>query len=92
VSADTWTELVFDIDPSSPDCTAESFDPSFTCADALQTVGHFQLGTDAPQSLIDDGVAVTFGVDKVSLVPEPAALALLAPGLLGLAAAGRRRS
>jgi len=91
VSGGAWTELVFDIDPNSPDCTAESFDPSFTCADALETVGHFQLGTDAPQALIDGDVTVTFDVDKASLVPEPGTALLLASGLMGLAACGRRR-
>jgi hypothetical protein len=70
VEPGVWTEIVFDVTADSPDCIPESFVPTYTCADALATVAHLQLGVDAPQELIDDGVVVTFDVDRVRLLGD----------------------
>ena len=72
VPPDTWQEVTFTVDPASPDCTPEGVG-SFTCEDALAVVGHFQLGTDAPQALIDDEVFVTVDVDRVRLLSSDCA-------------------
>lgn len=92
VGPNQWTQLVFDIDPNSPDCQPEGIG-AFSCADALANIGNFQLGTDAPQALIDAGATVGFDVDQVTLsaVPEPGTALLLGAGFAGLAIAGRRR-
>jgi len=89
VAPNTWTEIVFDVPGSF--CTPETFGGQ-TCEDILANIGRVQLGTDAPQSLIDDEVTVTFDVDNVSVVPEPGTGLLMATGLAGLAACGRRRA
>jgi hypothetical protein len=68
VAPDSWQEIVFTIDPASPDCTPESGNPSFTCEDALDVVAHFQLGVDAPEEVIEDEVFVTVDVDRVRLL------------------------
>jgi hypothetical protein len=89
VQSGEWTLLTWAIDPASSLCTGETV----TCAQALASVGNFQIGTSAPSELTGLNQAFTFGVDRVSLsaVPEPTALALLAAGALGLGWLGRRR-
>lgn len=99
VAPNTWTQVIFNLDPNSGFCTAETFVPGATCtsANSLATVAHLQIGTDAPQFLIDNDLGgVTIDIDKVSIsstaVPEPGVLALAGTGLLGLGLLGRRRS
>jgi hypothetical protein len=73
VAPDSWQEIVFDVDPASPDCTPETGNPSFTCEDALDVVAHFQLGVDAPEAVIEDEVFVTVDVDRVRLLSSDCA-------------------
>jgi len=89
VPPNTWTQVFFDIDPSSPLCIGETV----TCADALASVGNFQLGTDAPASLVATDFAYTLDVDQASLtpVPEPGTALQLVTGIAGLALLGRKR-
>ena len=88
VAPNTWTEVVFTIDPSSPLCSPESFAPTDTCADILANpMGHFQIGTDAPAALIALDQVITLDIDKVSTaLPEPTTAALMLLGLGGLVA------
>ena len=82
VAPDTWTQVLFAIDPNSPLCTGETV----SCAQALASVGNLQLGTDAPAVLVALDQAFAIDVDKVTIVPEPGTGLLLAAGfgLLGL--------
>ena len=82
-----WTELVWEMDPHSPFCSEEVV----TCAEALASVGNFQIGTNPPPELVDDEEAYYHAVDKVRLIPEPGELVSLGSGLAGLALLGRRR-
>lgn len=88
VQPNTWTQVVFDIDPLSPACTGETV----TCAAALANVGNVQFGTDAPASLVATDQAYFIGVDQVGIntVPEPATGMMLAVALAGLGCFGRR--
>lgn len=88
VAAGVWTQITFDVDPSSPFCIGESV----TCTEAFQNVGNLQFGTDVPVALTEQDVAFTFDLDQVSLVPvpEPGTALLFGLGLAGLGWAGRR--
>lgn len=83
VPPDTWTELVFDIGPSTP------FFGSGGYEDTFGDIGNIQFTVTPPSSSI--GV-VTFDLDRVTVtaVPEPAALALLGVAAVGLPLVRRR--
>lgn len=91
VASGVWTELIFDIDPDSPLCTGEG--PGSSCADSLANVGNIQFGTSAPLAVTQLDQAFLLGIDQVTItaVPEPGTTLLLATGLAGLAALGRRQ-
>ncbi len=94
VQPNTWTQISWQFLLTDPPCTAESFNPTDTCADILDAVFNFQIGTNAPSEVIGEpgaGVTVNFGIDKVSLVPEPSTALMLGVGLLGLAVGRTRR-
>ena len=81
VLPNVWTELNFDISPSSPQFVTfegSNFNTVFS------NVGHIQLGVSIPASLASDPTVYTYGLDKVVAVPEPASVLLLAAAALGL--------
>jgi hypothetical protein len=53
-------------------------------ATVFGNIGNLQIGVDVPAELAGMNRVVTFDVDKVSIVPEPTTLTLLAPGLAWL--------
>ena len=77
-----------DIDPLDPLCTGETV----TCFAALQSVGNFQIGTNVPPELEDLDEDIHLDVDKVQVVPEPAAALQLVACAGTLVALGRRRA
>jgi hypothetical protein len=89
VSPNTWTELVFPIDPDSPLCIGETV----TCAQALASVGNVQIGTSAPAALTGLDEAFLLAIDGVTIsnVPEPGAVLLQGAALLSLGLFARRR-
>lgn len=92
VPPNVWTEVVFDIDPNSPQYTQvpDQLEGS-TFNDIFDSIGHIQPGIAIPAALVGSTTPFTFDLDQVKLlaVPEPATAAA---GLAGLAAiAGFRR-
>lgn len=86
VASGTWSELIIPIQPG-PGFIPEG--PS-TFPSVFGNLGNVQLGVFA-EPLAGDDVTVSFDLDKVAIVPEPASLALLAIGSLALAGGRRYR-
>ncbi|MEE8171028.1 MAG: PEP-CTERM sorting domain-containing protein [Phycisphaerae bacterium] len=84
VPSGTWTELVVDISPSNTNIVLEGF----PFADVFSNVGHVQIGTFVPSGLLGVDQDVVFGLDQVTIVPEPGTIVLFAMG----AALGLRRN
>src|SRR5262245_52249564 len=83
VPSGVWTTLSFAINPASPQFI--SFEGSdFTTV--FGNIGRVQFGVSVPQSLAGVNQNFTFDIDKITIVPAPGGLAVLA-----LAAAGARR-
>ncbi len=83
VPTDTWTEISTMLpDPSLV------FEGPFTYTQVFGNVGNVQVGVSVPAALAGVDQDFTFGIDKISIVPEPATLALLLGG--GLLVVRRR--
>jgi len=83
VPSDTWTLLSTTLpDPSL------AFEGPLTYQQVFGNVGNVQIGVAVPAGLAGVDQNYHFSIDKVSIVPEPATLALLVGG--GLAALSRR--
>jgi hypothetical protein len=79
-----WTTVSIDIDPNNPafvSFSGSDFESIFS------RVGFIQIGLAAPDGLLGDPSLFSVDLDNVSIVPAPAGLALLVPGLI----ATRRR-
>jgi hypothetical protein len=93
VPSGTWTQLTFEIAPTTPPCSSESapMDPS-TCPITLANVGNLQFATSAPAALTSQDQAFRIGVDQVTITPEPGASALGVCAFGALAWLSRRRA
>ena len=63
VPSGVWTQVTWTIDADSPLCFGEGI----PCAEALADVGHLQIGTDAPESLVALETSFTLELDKVEV-------------------------
>ena len=75
VAPGVWTELTFAIDPTSSQW--QSFEGS-DFATVFSSIGTVQIGATTPEALAGIDLVVHFDLDSVSIVPEPASVALLA--------------
>jgi hypothetical protein len=84
VSPNTWTTISIPIDAGSLTSAGGSF------ATTMANVANLQVGVIAPSGF--ESVPFTYGLDKVTIVPEPASAGLLAIGLVAFGCARRRQS
>ena len=88
VASHTWTQVTFNVSPSTPPCIIETV----ACSVVMNTpVGNIQFGTDAPASLVATNQAFVMAVDAITVIPEPGQALLFGSGLIGLGVIGRRR-
>ena len=88
IPADTWTLITVPIDPGNPQW--ETFEGSNFNA-VFDNIGVVQIGIGVPAGVGNVDQTITFGLDKVSIVPEPATGLLLAIGALAAARRGPAR-
>jgi hypothetical protein len=90
VPSGVWTQVVIPIDADDPACQLEGVK---TCAEGLENVGNFQIGTDAPDPLPTTDQEFALHLDKVEILaaPEPGQTMLALVGAAVMAAARRRR-
>ncbi|MHC4273478.1 MAG: hypothetical protein ACYSUR_07395 [Planctomycetota bacterium] len=78
----TWTEIVIDVTPTSPQIVLEG---PISYGDVFSNIGHVQVGILPSDLFINE--TITVDLDKVSITPAPGGLLLLGLGAI----AGRRR-
>jgi hypothetical protein len=88
VAPNAWTTLVFPIVPGNPQFVFEG--PPSTFTSVFGNVGHIQIGVSVPAALAGQNQMYTFDVDKASITPEPASLAMLLAGALLWTRRGKR--
>ena len=74
---ETWTEITIPINPANPQFISYEFGDFNTI---FHSVGRIQLGVSVPAELAGSTTPVTFDLDQVTIVPEPAALGLMLIG------------
>ncbi len=77
----TWTQIVIDISPTSPQFI--SFEGTDFNA-VFSGIGNIQIGVSVPDQLAGVDSSIEFALDKPTITPEPASLSLLAMGGLAL--------
>lgn len=85
VLPNTWTTISIDLTPTSPNFV--SFEGS-THAAVFSSIANMQLGFTVPASMVGQNIDGHFDLANFSIVPAPAAFALLGLGSMG---ASRRR-
>ena len=74
VAGNQWTELVFDLSPTSPQIV--TFEDS-DWPTVFGNVTGLQFGVMTPGTLVNDQTVYAFDLDRVTVVPEPSSLVLV---------------
>jgi len=82
----TWTEIVLDLSPGSPQLV--TFEGTNHTA-VFSGIGNVQLGLNVPAALAGSTTPIVFDLDQPTITPEPASAGLFAAA--GLALLRRRR-
>lgn len=89
VFPNVWTEISFDLSPSSPQLVSFEGNDWNT---VFSNIGHLQIGVDVPAGLAGNPTPFTFEIDQISIaIPEPSTMCLAGMTLIGLGSVSRRR-
>jgi len=93
VAPNTWTPIMIDVSPTSPNFISfegQDFETVFGASpmNGFQGIGHIQIGVSVSDTLAGLDQGITFDIDDISVTPTPATLLALG----GLVALRRRRA
>lgn len=88
-----WTHLTLDISPTNPQLVDETGPTHDNFIPVFESVNYITFFADLSGPLIPSSTVLTFGLDRFTVVPEPASwqLAVLGAVALGLIVCFRRR-
>jgi len=90
VQPNTWTQLSYDILPSSIGTTLNPEGPPSVFNQTFSALGNIQFFFTVPSGLTGSTTNITFGFDQIATTPEPASALLAATALLGVLGIRRR--
>jgi hypothetical protein len=80
VPSGVWTQITIPIGPAAP----LTYEGPSSYGSVFGNLGHIQIGIQVPDSLAGVDQDFSFDLDQAQVVPEPAAMALLLTGGIGL--------
>jgi hypothetical protein len=91
VPSNTWTQLSYDILPSSIGTTLNPEGPPNVFNQTFSAVGNIQFFFTVPPGLTGSPNNITFGFDQIATTPEPASALLATTALFSALGIRRRR-
>ncbi|HWL92622.1 MAG TPA: hypothetical protein VNT79_03735 [Phycisphaerae bacterium] len=91
VLPDTWTQLTFNLAFGTSNLILEGPPSPAFYNSVFSDIHDVQIGVQTPSALAGTADSYTFGLDRVSLLPEPASVGLIAVAFVALIRPRRQR-